>query len=56
MVRDYFDRGDVGIVLIGKPGFERRRARYPQLNSRVGFAHQYRPLDSTEVPQVLARY
>ena len=56
MVRDYFDRGDVGIVRIGMPAFERRLARYPQLYSRVGFAHQNRPLDSTDVPQVLARY
>src|SRR6195952_5587797 len=56
MVRDYFDTGDVGVGLIGMPGFERRLARYPQLYSRVGFAHQYRPLDSTDIPQVFAQY
>src|ERR1700712_2867595 len=27
--RDFFDNGDVGIVLIGMPGFERRLARNP---------------------------
>jgi hypothetical protein len=56
-VRDYFDRNDIGLILIGRPGFERQLARYPQyLYSRIGFAHQYRPLDPDDVPPVLALY
>ena len=38
------------------PGFDRQLARYPQLYSRIGFAHQYRPLDPDDIPIVLAHY
>jgi hypothetical protein len=33
-VRDFFDRSDMGVILIGMPGFDRQLARYPQLYSR----------------------
>ena len=55
-LRDFFDRNDVGLILIGMPGFERQLARYPQLYSRIGFAHQYRPIDPVDIPAVLSHY
>ena len=55
-LRDYFDRHDMGMILICMPGFDRQLARYPQLYSRVGFAHQYRPLDAEDIPDVLEHY
>ena len=38
------------------PGFDRQLARYPQLYSRIGFAHQYKPLDVDDLPLVLTNY
>lgn len=54
-LRDLFDRQNIGLILIGMPGIEKRMARYPQLFSRVGFAHQYRPLQDREFTFVLTR-
>ena len=55
-LRDFFDRRDLGLILIGMPGFDRQLARYPQLYSRIGFAHQYKPRDPDDLPIVLANY
>jgi hypothetical protein len=52
-VRDLFDRSGVAVVLIGMPGFEKRLARQPQLYSRIGFVHSYRPLAADELSVLL---
>ena len=55
-LRDRFDRNHLGLLLIGMPGLERRLSAYPQLYSRIGFAHQYRALSDDELTFVLTRH
>lgn len=55
LMRDRYDRDKIALILIGMPGIEKQFSRYPQLYSRVGFAHEYRPLSREELQFVLER-
>ena len=52
-VRAIFDAGEIGVILIGMPGIEKRLARYPQFYSRIGFVHEFRPLTTKEIRRLL---
>ncbi|RFA17832.1 AAA family ATPase [Subtercola boreus] len=55
ILRDHHDRTRTAIILIGMPGIDQQFRHYPQLYSRLGFAHHYRTLASEELLFVLDR-
>ena len=55
-LREIYDRGGLGLIFIGMPGLEKKLSRYPQLYSRIGFAHNYRALSKEEMRFLLSHY
>ena len=54
-MRSIFDEGSAGMVLIGMPDIEKRIARFPQFYLRIGFVHEFRPLDPAQVQELLEK-
>lgn len=52
-LRDIYDQNDIAIIFIGMPGIEKRLSRYPQLYSRIGFAHEFDRLSKDETHHLL---
>lgn len=55
-LRDFYDKNNCGLVLIGMPGMEKRLSRYAQLYSRIGFVHEFRPLSQDELTFIMQNY
>lgn len=52
-LRDIYDKNNIAMILIGMPGIEKRLARYSQLFSRIGFAHEFDNLSKDETHHIL---
>nr|WP_281275906.1 AAA family ATPase [Dictyobacter alpinus] len=53
VLRDLHEESEVGMILLGLPGLERKLSRYAQVYGRVGFVHQMRALGVEEQRQIL---
>lgn len=55
-LRDFYDHLQIGMILIGMPGLEKRLSRYPQFYSRIGFAHEFKLLDKEQAHIIVRQF
>ncbi len=63
-IRDIYDRLSskkdpserMAVIFIGMPGIEKRLIRFPQLYSRIGFVHAFKPLTHEEVAFIIQHH
>lgn len=53
---EYNSARQMSVILIGMPGIEKRLIRFPQLYSRIGFAHAFKPLSHDEVAFIIQHH
>jgi DNA transposition AAA+ family ATPase len=56
LLRDVFDRGQMGLVLVGRPGLEKKVRSIAPLASRVGMRLEFAGLQVQELDVLLQRY
>ena len=49
-MRATFDAQEIGLILVGVPGLEKRLAQYPQFYSRTSFVCELWPLGALRSP------
>lgn len=52
-LRAIYDENELAMIFIGMPGIEKRLSRYPQLYSRIGFAHEFDNLSKDETHHII---
>ena len=55
-IRAIYDKYEIALILIGMPGIEKRLIRFPQLYSRIGFAHAFKALSKEEISFIIKHY
>ncbi|HGX1456130.1 TPA: AAA family ATPase [Staphylococcus aureus] len=52
-LRAIYDEHNLAMIFIGMPGIEKKLSRYPQLYSRIGYAHEFDNLSKDETHHIL---